>query len=436
VNAELFDTMTAMMFAGSSAILGVLAVRSLVRRWFGAQIAYATWVAVPLVALAMLLPAPVRSISTMLRPANSMATHAATVALMPVSIDWRPAIALIWLAGVVVAGTVFVLQQRRYLRSLGRLHALDDRLARADSVDGGPALVGAWRPRIVLPADFDTRYAPRERELVLAHEQTHLVRGDALINALVIALRCLNWFNPLVHYAAAKFRFDQELACDAAVITRFPEARRSYADAMLKTQLAGQSRQELRLPVGCRWPSGHPLKERILMLKRPLPTHARRVLGISVIAGIALCGSFVSWAAQPERIEPAAAAVNRPASEFVAASYRRMSAPTYPASAVSNHVEGIVYVAVEIDAAGGVSSATVDHVEPPIAAVLGAAATGSVKTWRFNAPTRDGEAIGGHAIVPVRFAISDPATIHPSALPPQALDIIDVVARPASRANG
>jgi TonB family protein len=538
VNAELFDTMVLMMFAGSCAILGVLALRNFARRWFGAQIAYVAWAAVPFVALATLLPAPVRPVSTMLmlHAAHPMSAHASMLAATPASIDWRPVIALIWLAGVVVAGCVFGLQQRRYLRSLGRLHALDEGLLRADSVDVGPALVGAWRPRIVLPADFDLRYAPCERELILAHEHTHRARGDALINALVTALRCLNWFNPLVHYAAVKFRFDQELACDAAVITRFPEARRSYADAMLKTQLAGQSRQELRLPVGCRWPSGHPLKERILMLKHPLPTRARRVLGMSVVAGVAACGSFVSWAGQPARTELASMPANHPASENVsfrkmmpptypasavkehvsgnvqvkihvsesgepesaiiasveppeavalsdaaiatvmkwhfnpeirdgvavagdivvpidfafddedgpntaanqsiAASYRSMSAPTYPASAVRNHIEGIVYVAVEIDATGHVGSATVDHVEPAIAMTLGSAATNAVGTWQFNAPVRNGKATSGHAIVPLRFAINDPATINPSTLPPQALEIIDVVAQPASRADG
>src|SRR5690606_182279 len=121
-----------------------------------------------------------------------------------------------------------------------------------DSVFAGPALVGAWRARIVLPADFERRYDTLERELILAHERVHLARGDAWVNAFVALLRSLNWFNPLVHLAAAKFRLDQELACDAAVIARFPRARRRYADAMLKVQLAGQAWQELRLPVGCR----------------------------------------------------------------------------------------------------------------------------------------------------------------------------------------
>jgi TonB family protein len=102
------------------------------------------------------------------------------------------------------------------------------------------------------------------------------------------------WFNPLFHFAASRFRFDQELACDALVITRFPEARRYYADAMLKTQLA-----DLGLPAGCHWQSSHPLKERISMLKHPLPGRARRVFGLIAVAAFVAAGSYAAWAAQP-----------------------------------------------------------------------------------------------------------------------------------------
>lgn len=121
-----------------------------------------------------------------------------------------------------------------------------------------------------------------------------MARCDAQINALAAALRCLHWFNPLVHFAASRFRFDQELACNASVISRFPEARRPYADAMLKTQLA-----DLGLPAGCHWQSSHPLKERIAMLKQPLPGRKRRRLGGAGVVAIIVAASFAAWAAQP-----------------------------------------------------------------------------------------------------------------------------------------
>lgn len=294
---ETFAVVTSMMLAGTLAIVCVLFARVALRRAFGAEVVYASWIIVPLAAIATILPVSERPAAAMLRASHSiMAIAQAPQASVP--IDWRPPLMIAWLVGIAVTACVLAVQQRRFVRGLGDLQPIEHGVMRAQSVDGGPALVGAWRPLIVLPANFEARYTPIERELVLAHERVHQQRGDARINAIVAIARCLNWFNPVFYYAAAWFRFDQELACDVAVISRFPHARRSYAGAMLKTQLAGQLRQVLHLPVGCRWPSGHPLKERIRMLKKSQPTPVRRATGLALVALFGLGGGYVAWASQ------------------------------------------------------------------------------------------------------------------------------------------
>jgi TonB family protein len=154
----------------------------------------------------------------------------------------------------------------------------------------------------VLPADFEARYPADQASLVVAHERAHVRRGDVRANLLMAALRCLHWFNPLLHAAAARFRLDQELACDATVLARHPHARRAYADAMLNTQLAVPG-----LPVGCHWQSSRSLKERILMLKRPLPGRARRIAGQAMLAVALAAGSYGAWALQPAAADQAPA---------------------------------------------------------------------------------------------------------------------------------
>jgi len=548
VIAESFDALVAVSVVSTVAICVVLALRLLARRFLGAQTAYLLWIFVPLAVFAAFLPSP-RIAPPIFAHGSPAATIAATLAAPTVAsaFDMRAALLVLWAVGALSMLARFVAQQRRYLRSLGALAASNDaRIVRAASRASSPALVGALRPRIVLPADFESRYAPAERPLVLAHEEAHRARGDAQANALVALARCAGWFNPLVHVAAAAFRFDQELACDASVIRRFPEARRPYADAMLKTQLAEQSRQELRLPAGCRWPSGHPLKERIHMLKKPTPTRARRALGAAITACLALGGGYASWSMQPARATaladattgsldpgeirsfrsimapryPATAIMSRvsgdvmlrvhvnakgePESAEIASldpadatklgdaaiatvmkwrfnpamrdgvavagdidvpvafrlrddddlsdgtasappppppwpdlpadaahtSYRKLLPPVYPKSSVDAKIEGIVYVDAAIDPTGAVTGAQVDHVEPPIASVLGAAATDAVRKWRFNPPTQQGKVVAAHAIVPMRFAIRDPDSVPLTEIPAGALDIVDVVADP------
>jgi TonB family protein len=418
MNIELLHVLGVATIASSVAVLLVLALRKAMRNRFGAQAAYALWSVVPLAAAVALFPAPIAD-----APLPAVAATVTQVLLplteqVPASVghfDPSTWLAALWLLGLLASVALLMRQQQTFLRALGRLAPDAGAILRAQTTAGCPALVGAWKPRIVVPADFDERFSPVERALIVAHEELHRSRGDAQINLFVAALRCLFWFNPLVHFAASRFRFDQELACDALVIARFPEARRPYADAMLKTQLAGDSWQEPGLPVGCYWQSSHPLKERISMLKQPLPGRARRALGLTIAATFGVCATYAAWAVQPAA-PPAApqAAASAPTRDKTAASavakdsrasYRSMKRIAYPPALAAAKVEGVVYVKIHVDADGNVASAMVDHVDPSSAAGLADVAVAGVRTWRFVPAQKAGKASASDEIVPVVFAM-------------------------------
>jgi bla regulator protein blaR1 len=214
------------------------------------------------------------------------------------ALDWSSLLLWAWLAGALATALVFVLAHRRYVHSLGRLTGADGLFIAATS-DQGPALLGLWRPSIVLPADFASRYAPDEQSLIIVHERQHALRRDPLANACIALLQCGFWFNPLVHIAAARCRFDQELACDADVMERHPGRSRAYAAAMLKTQVGG-----VLAPVTCHWQSSHPLKERIMQLNKHTRNPWRRAAGRSLLAIVVAAGVLGTVAA---RAEPAKA---------------------------------------------------------------------------------------------------------------------------------
>jgi beta-lactamase regulating signal transducer with metallopeptidase domain len=294
--------------AAGAAILVVLALRTAMRRIFGARVAYALWLIVPAAALSVLLPArpiPVQSYfkatATPFQPPPAAADLTGWIEKpisMNVPVDPSSLIALVWLIGAVFALVLLALRQRAFIISLGRLtrERSKPRALRAEVAGIGPALVGAFFPKLLLPSDFETRFDKLERDVVLAHEDVHLRNRDPLTNAFVALVRCFNWFNPLVHVAAHALRIDQELACDAAVIARFPNEKRRYAEAMLKTQLGSTS-----LPLGCYWPARgeHPLKQRVAMLKRDLPSEFRAAWGAVATGAILVSASVAAWAAQP-----------------------------------------------------------------------------------------------------------------------------------------
>jgi beta-lactamase regulating signal transducer with metallopeptidase domain len=169
--------------------------------------------------------------------------------------------------------------------------------------------MGVLWPKIVTPADYESKFTPAEREHIRRHELTHIARRDPHHNLLLAAIRVVFWFNPLVHLAAAAVRLDQELACDAALIERRPTLRRQYAEALLKAHFARSGS-----PLACAFTpwSRHPLELRVAMIARPGLTghqYMARLLAVSVLTlGVALVVFSLSpnpWAAQAvSRSEP------------------------------------------------------------------------------------------------------------------------------------
>lgn len=288
MTAEILLTIIKLNLAAAAAVVLVLTMRRHVRRWGGAELGYALWLAVPLSAVAVLLPA--RQI-VVAGPALE------TGPLAPVAAEPSGALLFLWLAGVAVSLLALGVRQRRFLRQLGLLTPEPGFMRAAGNV-AGPALVGAIFPRIVVPANFETRFGPEEREIILAHEAVHLARGDAAANLLLAIIQCVGWFNPFLHVAARAFRVDQELACDARVLASRPYDRVTYARALLKTQLRGS------LPLGCHWPASgiHPLKERIAMIGRPSPAGIKRKFCSAFVALVCGVAGVGAWASQPPRL--------------------------------------------------------------------------------------------------------------------------------------
>jgi bla regulator protein blaR1 len=266
--AELGDTLLRVNLVAGLAILAVLALRIPARRRFGAEAAYRLWAAPPLAAVATLVP-----LRQSKAPLADPTPHVAAAHL-------APAMLVAWGIGLVIA-----------IAMMWRAQAAFQRQARRGQA--GPAVVGVIVPRIVMPPD-DGRYTPEERALVRAHERQHIERNDPRAAALIAALQCLVWFNPLVHLAAHAARLDQELACDAAVIRRRPRARTLYARTLLKTQLAGAA-----LPLGCHWParSRHPLEVRVELLRRGPGDDGLQgplLIGLGIVVA-----AILAWAVQP-----------------------------------------------------------------------------------------------------------------------------------------
>jgi beta-lactamase regulating signal transducer with metallopeptidase domain len=299
--------------AMGAAIILVYLLRRPLRDLFGAPIAYAIWVLVPIASLASLLPpreaspspthltpvqypvAPMSLMRQIAHPAlhiteqltkQSALVHPVIAARAAASNYGTPDYAMLFFAAWALGAVLMALY-------LARLQARFHVGAQLGEV--GPAVLGFFRPRIVVPDNFREQFTAAEQAAILTHERVHLARQDARINALAALLRCFCWFNPLVHLGVAWLRIDQELACDATAVAG-SVSRRDYANALVKSQMVVTA-----LPLGCNWPgsSQHPLIERVALLKRKRPSIARRITGTGLVILAATSAGIGAWAAQP-----------------------------------------------------------------------------------------------------------------------------------------
>jgi len=299
----------------------VLILRRPFARWFGAKAAYALW-ALPLLRL---ITPPIEL--PWLRPIAEpqiepfVITPELLAALQQASSEQSEAaynglnlglvMVLFWAVGAIIF-TVWQINLQRCaadnwmqkaqiapqkLTERSHLIAAELKLRRVPQIllsetAAGPLVINALRPKIILPANFETAFTLREQDHALRHELSHIRRGDLYASLMALAVRIVNWPNPLVHMAAGYFRADQEAACDASVLahietktvqTSNKSASSSlsyeYAQTLMKATLqaqnhTGQSYGGLnRRAPALALTIHHPLKERLMSLSNPAPNH-------------------------------------------------------------------------------------------------------------------------------------------------------------------
>ena len=144
------------------------------------------------------------------------------------SINWMALIPWIWLT---VASFFLVYTFYAYFK-------LRLQVREAVKIEGGwesdrietAFILGFIRPQIYIPMGLSAMV----RKYILAHERTHLEKGDHWFKMIGFIALALHWFNPLVWIAYILLCKDIEMACDERVVQfmELPE-RKAYSAALL-----------------------------------------------------------------------------------------------------------------------------------------------------------------------------------------------------------
>ena len=224
------------------------------------------------------------------------------------SLNIRHAFYVIWLAGILVLGTILLAVNFAFLRKVRREPLIIDEtilrlfedckaqmgvrtvvgLVSSDRVRS-PALYGFVRPRLLLPRNLLQMLDRTELRHIFLHELAHLKRHDILVGWLASCLQVLHWPNPLVWLGLHRMRLDRELACDGLAMTALaPDTPRDYGRTILHVLECFRDRQYMPALAGL-VDNPSQLQRRITMIAQPHRTsQGSALLGVSLLIALAL----------------------------------------------------------------------------------------------------------------------------------------------------
>lgn len=200
------------------------------------------------------------SVAAWLRPAIPAAQSAdasapavaQAVAVATGGISWELLLFGVWLLGIAAVLTLRVCQwrslQRRWFADAVPASATVARIAtaaarqiglrrtprvRVSPAVAGPAVVGLWRPTVILPEELLSALDHNDLRHVFLHEFAHVKRGDLWFGLGADLLGAVYWLQPLLWMVGRRFAALREVCCDATVV----RALRGGADAYHRTLL-------------------------------------------------------------------------------------------------------------------------------------------------------------------------------------------------------
>lgn len=175
--------------------------------------------------------------------ARDRAVTGGPAASSPARPQGRPAMSAIpwlveaWLLGVAffslrTAGGFLLLERERRKRSftaspriLEICYTLQDLLGLKRAIEycecawlQAPAVIGWFRPMVLLPVNALTGLSEEQLQMVIAHELAHIRRFDLFVNVFQVCVETLLFYHPAVWWLNKKVRAERENCCDDVAI--------------------------------------------------------------------------------------------------------------------------------------------------------------------------------------------------------------------------
>jgi len=175
------------------------------------------------------------------------------------TVPWQNLVLLVWVAGVIIAGTKNLVGGLSLLKVSARTNRpsahweyVASTLAKSMGINTSfrlrtsgqvlvPFVLGVFRPVIVFPSSYFIQLTPGQIEAILLHELEHIRRNDFLINIIQLFVESLLFYNPVSWWLSKKIHLYREYNCDDRVISQIPNSR-DYLEALYSAACIANSR--------------------------------------------------------------------------------------------------------------------------------------------------------------------------------------------------
>lgn len=118
------------------------------------------------------------------------------------------------------------------------LNEIEDKYHRRSNIQvyenpniSSPMLIGFIHPMIIIN---DSQLPLNQQKIILEHELVHHIRHDLYFKLMLLIVRSIHWFNPVVYLMVKEANKDIEFSCDEQVLTNSSVSfRREYGDTIL-----------------------------------------------------------------------------------------------------------------------------------------------------------------------------------------------------------
>lgn len=122
-------------------------------------------------------------------------------------------VAVNWIIGVICIVSYGMYSYIRLKSKLCTAFALGDNIYECDRINTA-FVFGFIHPKIYIPSSL----SDTQKTLIIAHERSHLKRGDHIVKLIAYCVLAIHWFNPLMWLCFNMMCKDMEQSCDEAVI--------------------------------------------------------------------------------------------------------------------------------------------------------------------------------------------------------------------------